>query len=1678
MKTKSTLCGRRLLLACLLLLCCTAGYAQRKMEKLGRGVIATRTASNKVLVSWRLLGTEPQNLGFNVYRSQNNGTPVKLNSEVLYAGTNFEDVTAEAAAENSYTITKVTGSTEQSAGAGYTLPANTPVQPYIKIPIHNVSGYQVRYVFSGDLDGDGEFDYVIDKWPISGNLPDLVEAYKGDGTYLWTLNCGPNSVNRNNITPGSSSLNCGHGDNITVYDINCDGRSEVIIRTANGVTFADSSKVTDTNNAHQYISVVEGTTGREISRTLVNNAYLQYGPLNGHMGIAYLDGIHPSVVWEAANRRPDQGFNEFVTAWDWNGSTLTEKWIFDVTGKGIPSGHQIKIFDLDGDGKDEIVPQAYAIEEDGTLKYNLLDQAIDHGDRFAIGDLDPHRPGLEMYGIQQGYSKLGIMWYYCDAKTGKVLLSQSNPGNPDMGRGMAGDFDPRYDGFELYTFVGKLYNVSGAATSTAEPDSYPNMRMWWDGDLGSENLDNRKFTKWDYATNTETRLYTASSSEITQNGRTTPAFYGDITGDWREEAIYESLDHNFLYLYETPYFTTHRIYTLPHNPGYRNDMAVRGYYQSHNTDFYLGYNMPQPALPPIQEADMYWHGNIQVWDKTTANWRNDAGTRVFADADTIMFDIRGNNTGAIQLNTTVQPGKIWAMNPDGKDYTIAGSGSISGNTTFWKTRGGNFTLAGNHNYTGATIVQEGGFYIDGTLQSAVTVQALGAVGGRGLLAGGLTVEKGYDSKGARIAPGLADTLAQPGTLTVEGNLVLPGNNNLEFDVAPGSAGVNDSLLVTGNLTLTGKHRLYVHFNNDSIVPGTYTLIHANGTLTATLDSLTLDGVTGVSKTLLIENNSVKLRINASRTPAHIVWSGALDSIWNYTQPNFILQDSATAFVPRDTVTFNATALGTAVTLSEALYPAAVTFTGNADYTLQGTGSIAGTTGITKNDTSHLSLLNTHNTYTGKTLISGGTLTVARLGLRGEPSSIGAADSAAANFLLHNTTLEVLEKSSTDRAITIDSTVSIKVPVADNYAIFMSDITGTGKLVKEGAGSVYMIGAKSFTAPVVIKSGKVNLRTKEGNSGGLGKSNQVTIEDATLAMDDTRSSPNAAWNMIVPAGKNATLITDGRSTLSGTLTGSGTLNVTIPYVRTDFRGNWSQFTGKINITAGDFRIGNNAGYGNSAIHVAGGSVYTISGGSTTTNIGALSSAAGTSLWADISTANWIIGALNTNTVAAGNINKGTLTKTGTGTLTLSGNNTYTGVTNINAGRLLVNNATGTYGTGYGAINVAAAATLGGTGFVKGAVTVNGKLQPGADATGVFTDSSSVVFTTTSFAEMEINKPANTFDILRVTGAINFNGTLTVIPVSGTTFAAGDSFRLFEANTYSGDFTAIEPASPGAGLTWQFTPATGTLHVEALPKTAQSISFAALGTKALGGADFNPAATASSGLPVQYTSSDSSVASIVNGLIRINGLGTTTITATQPGDILYDTAAPVARLLTITDQTAPSAPQAMSAVKHNATQVKLSWQASTDNIGVTGYLVYANGVQITATPFTATALITRAPGGDSVYLFTVAAIDAAGNISAQSEEVEYSCADGGFSFGLLSIFPNPSRGIFQVRLNSKETGTVRLEVYDLRGKPVYSIRESKNSTLYQKEVRLPANSRGVYVVKVSVGAFAKTRFILVF
>jgi len=79
---------------CLIALACLGALpatAQRQMEQLGRGLIVLRSSSTQIYIGWRLLGNDPSDIAFNLYRAANAGVPVKINPAPLVNITDYVD---------------------------------------------------------------------------------------------------------------------------------------------------------------------------------------------------------------------------------------------------------------------------------------------------------------------------------------------------------------------------------------------------------------------------------------------------------------------------------------------------------------------------------------------------------------------------------------------------------------------------------------------------------------------------------------------------------------------------------------------------------------------------------------------------------------------------------------------------------------------------------------------------------------------------------------------------------------------------------------------------------------------------------------------------------------------------------------------------------------------------------------------------------------------------------------------------------------------------------------------------------------------------------------------------------------------------------------------------------------------------------------------------------------------------------------------------------------------------------------------------------------------------------------------------------------------------------------------------------------------------------------------------
>ena len=636
------------------------------MEYLDRGVYAVN-AGNAVFVSWRSLEEDPAGCAFNLYRTTD-GTTTKLNASPITGGTNYTDTTADQTKDNTYFVKMVTGGAETATDGSFTLKAGGSI--FTKgnagaaqvIPIKE--GGTIHFVWVGDFNGDGAYDYLVDR---CADDHQKLEVYTSNGTYLWTVDLGVNSENKNNISPGASTIDVGMWDGATVYDIDSDGYADVLLRIANGVTFGDGTVYSSSSGANgQAIAVLDGRTGKLKASVNLPTDYLQVGPMACMMEIGYLDGVNPALVCWLKNRNADKSFNSLMVAYGYaGGKSFKQLWKYDAKNGGGAEAHQIRIADVNYDGKDEVLHMGYCLNGDGTLRWR--NNEIVHGDRWFVGAFAPEQEGKEMmcYGIQQK-NPSGLLEYYMNANTGKIIWENSTTDGStyDVGRGCVGDVDPNHEGFECWSFQG-TWSMDGEKIS--EKYLYPSLRLWWDGDLMSESYNDSKIEKWDSATGNVSRVATTwKITPCSSSDRGAPMFYGDILGDWREEVICTGSDYASLVILSTTVPTQYRNECLAQDPCYRNCMTAKGYYQSHMLDYYLGTGMKTTkAGTAMNTAVNYTIQNrnsslyLAVDGKIAAN-----GTNVVQSAEAQSWRLEDAEDGYYRIYSEVGNGKTYLLDVD------------------------------------------------------------------------------------------------------------------------------------------------------------------------------------------------------------------------------------------------------------------------------------------------------------------------------------------------------------------------------------------------------------------------------------------------------------------------------------------------------------------------------------------------------------------------------------------------------------------------------------------------------------------------------------------------------------------------------------------------------------------------------------------------------------------------------------------------------------------------------------------------------------------------------------------------------------------------------------------------------------------------------------------------------
>ena len=599
--------------------------AQRQMEYLDRGVVATPAAPGKVFVSWRLLVTDDDKIGFNVYRFVAGGKAKKLNAKPITDVTSWVDNKVDSTQTYRYTIAPVIKGKEGLQSNDFELKAHA--KAYLSIALKTPAGYAPNDASVADLDGDGEYEIILhqtgrgkDNSQAGFTDPPIIQAYKLDGTFLWQINLGKN------IREGA------HYTQMMVYDLDGDGKAEIALKTADGSMDAKGNIIGDSSkdwrnergyilSGPEYLTVFNGLTGEALNTTdYTPPRHAKLNPTTEELKaawgdgygnrmdrflacVAYLDGVHPSLVM-------CRGYytRTILAAWDFKNNKLVKRWVFDTNDKGNEKfagqgNHNLTVADVDGDGRDEIVYGQMTVDDNGKGLYST---GIGHADALHVSDLDPSRPGLEVFSIQERFDDAGAN--FRDAKTGEVIWKKASVkaggDGEGPGRALALDVDPRYPGFECWVAGAGITGMfDNKGNKIAEKTPACNMGIFWDGDVLSEILNGTNISKWDYTNSSTIKLLDAKDYDcVSNNGtKTNPVLSADLFGDWREELICRTKDNQELRIFSTTIPTDKKFYTLMQDPQYRLSIVWQNvaYNQPPHTSFFMGEGMKQPPKPAI-----------------------------------------------------------------------------------------------------------------------------------------------------------------------------------------------------------------------------------------------------------------------------------------------------------------------------------------------------------------------------------------------------------------------------------------------------------------------------------------------------------------------------------------------------------------------------------------------------------------------------------------------------------------------------------------------------------------------------------------------------------------------------------------------------------------------------------------------------------------------------------------------------------------------------------------------------------------------------------------------------------------------------------------------------------------------------------------------------------------------
>ncbi len=572
-------------------------------------------------------------------------------------------------------------------------------------------------------------------------------------------------------------------------------------------------------------------------------------------------------------------------------------------------------------------------------------------------------------------------------------------------------------------------------------------------------------------------------------------------------------------------------------------------------------------------------------------------------------------------------------------------------------------------------------------------------------------------------------------------------------------------------------------------------------------------------------------VDVNSYEADYTWNVA-DGGWDFVTANWkegVYQDaSKVLFSPEEGVT---------VSLASEVKPASTVVNSATDVTISGSGKIGGEGSLNKAGSGTLTV-STANTYTGATVLHGGTFSFNNLKNGDEASAIGASSEFGQNWIWDGGIWNYTGGStSTNRSANMYATTEFSVNSSSSTVTMNGKVEGSGDFIKSGKGTLQPSSPAFFAydGQTILKDGTLNLTylstlsdKKVYLGDGKNVSAKLVLAGGSFVTKDANDNYSEYYMPIEAMEGTTSVFQPYRNCyIKSAFSGSGTIEFKTNWLREYFQGDFSQFYGRLiaNGTSSDAQLMlQNQGIPNGVVQLKGTirMVYWNTNGDL--HIGGISGPSGTYLsGSSKNTAGhkmtWRVGGANTDELFAGVIDNcasstnskydgvTTIYKEGSGDWRLTGTNIYTGETFVEGGRLFVN---GTHTTG-GNYTVKDGGTLGGRGTVGSKVTVQngGTIYAGDTIIGTsykLTMNKGVTLNKGAIARFPLyyNGTAARNNRMTITGAFVVSNAVLELDMDKVTaeMPDGTTFTLFNSlGTVTGaGFASIVPERPSDHQEW--------------------------------------------------------------------------------------------------------------------------------------------------------------------------------------------------------------------------------------------------------------------------------------